>query len=117
MKSAVRIIAAVVAAAVAAFLALSAVTLTAGWTGADEMSIRIHLILGAVVIGLAVGVASAWFAPSTMLGTVVTCILLGLLYLPYNTMASPDWLPQLAAAVLGAAASTVLVAKLRSVDR
>lgn len=117
MKRAVRIIAAVVAAAIAAFLALSAVMLTAGWAGADVTAIRIHFIVGAVVIGLAVGAASAWFAPSTMVSAVVTCILLGLLYLPYNSMASPDWLAQLAAALLGAAAPTVWLAKVRGVDR
>lgn len=104
--------AAVVAAAIAALMALSAVMLTAGWTGADETSIRIHLILGAGVVGLAVGAASAWFAPSTMVSIVVTSVLLGLLYLPYTSMASPDWLAQLTVALLGTAVPTVMIAKL-----
>lgn len=116
MKRALRIIAAVVAATIGAFLALSAVMLTAGWAGADVTSVRIHFIVGAVVIGLAVGAASAWFAPSTMVSAVITCILLGLVYLPYNSMASPDWLAQLAAALLGAAAPTVMITKARTVE-
>lgn len=101
----------VVAAVLAGLLALVAVTFSARWWAGDVTAVRIHFVVGAGVVGLAVGSAGAWFAPS--LGWVVGVagvILLGL-YAPFLPVSAPvlDATAQLVAALLAAAVAIVLV--------
>lgn len=107
----------VVAAVLAGLVALVAVTFSAPWWVHDVTTARIHFIVGAGVVGLAVGAAGAWFAPSVgWVAGVAGVILLGL-YAPFLPGSAPllDAVAQLVAALLAAAVAIVLV-KRRSVS-
>lgn len=105
----------VVAAALAGLLALVAVTFSLGWWAHDVTTARIHFVVGAGVVGLAVGAAGAWFAPSVWwVAGVAGVILLGL-YAPFLPSGAPvpDAVAQLAVGLLGAAGAIMMVTKRR----
>lgn len=101
----------VVAAVLAGLVALVVVGLSARWWGFDVTAVRIHFVVGAAVVGLAVGAAGAWFAPSVWwVAGVAAVILLGL-YAPFLPGSAPllDAVSQLVASVVGASAAVALV--------
>lgn len=101
----------------AAVVTLVVVLLTSTTWADDETALRVHLVVGAVVVGLAAGAASTWFAPSIRSGGIITGLVVLGLYLPHGSTHAPDWMPQLAAAVLGAVAATALVARWTRISR
>lgn len=103
-----RIVLALLVAVVVAFLLLTTVALTSDWAR-NMTSIRVHYTIGATVVGIATGSASAWFAPTRLSAGMVAVIVLVPMYAPYSAPASSYWVvkPALALACAAVAISVV----------
>ncbi|WP_338749359.1 hypothetical protein [Janibacter alittae] len=102
-----------VAAVFAGLVAEVLVTRSAGWWVHDVTTARIHFVVGGGVVGLAVGAAGAWLAPSMGWAAAVAGIILLGLYAPILPGSAPmlDAAVQLATAVVAAAVAVVLVGR------
>lgn len=107
-----RIVIAVIAAVLAQFVALTLVVMTTGWAD-DAESMRAHFIAGFALIGLCVGAASAWFAPSVVSAVVVAGTILVLVHVPDIPGNLAEGAVQLIASLLSAAVSLAFIVKYR----
>ena len=108
-----RIVVTTVAALLAQLLALTLVVMTTGWAD-DADSMRIHFIVGFAFIGLCVGAASAWFAPSAASATAVAATILIVMHVPDIPDNVVEGVVQLIVSLISAAVPMVLIMKRRS---
>lgn len=107
-----RIAITIIAALLVQFVALTLVVMTPGWTH-DAESMRIHFIAGFALIGLCVGAASGWFAPSVESAAVVAGAILLLMHVPDIPNNLADGAVQLTVSLISAIVPLVLFKKYR----